>query len=213
MDKFCERKTINNKISQPVNALSAISLLIVAILVIVTKNTIVLTPLFKKLFAITLSFMAITTFLAHKNPTNKFLGRLDIYSMIIFVNFIILANITIIRKISDKQLLLLFLALTILSTILFKYLNLSIFIILMLILIVSFTSIIFSNKLIKKDIYIYTSGIVFLVALIVWKYSKTGQKLCNPSSLIQGHAIWHILCAISIFLMLKFYQSIEFMSE
>jgi hypothetical protein len=209
MENFCEKRIINGKLSQPINTLSSFSFIIIAILILITKNTVILTPLFKKLFVITLSFMALSTILAHQNPSNKFLGHLDMYSMVVFVIFIILSNIAVIKKFSDKQLLNWFLFLTVLSTILFKYLNLSVFIILMFILVISFASIMFNNKFTKKNIYIYTSGIIFLFALIIWKYSKTGQRFCNPYSIIQGHAIWHILCAISIFFILKFYQSIH----
>lgn len=37
----------------------------------------------------------------------------------------------------------------------------------------------------------------FGVAYAVWLPSRTGGAFCNPDSLIQGHAIWHLLCAAS----------------
>jgi len=33
----------------------------------------------------------------------------------------------------------------------------------------------------------------FAVALLVWRLSWTGAPLCDPASLLQGHAVWHIL--------------------
>jgi hypothetical protein len=36
----------------------------------------------------------------------------------------------------------------------------------------------------------------FAVALVIWSLSQTGRPLCNPDSLIQGHAIWHIMSAV-----------------
>jgi dihydroceramidase len=33
----------------------------------------------------------------------------------------------------------------------------------------------------------------FALALLVWRLSWTGAPLCDPSSLLQGHALWHIL--------------------
>ncbi len=35
----------------------------------------------------------------------------------------------------------------------------------------------------------------FLVAVTIWALSDTGRPLCNPNSLWQGHAAWHLLSA------------------
>jgi hypothetical protein len=35
----------------------------------------------------------------------------------------------------------------------------------------------------------------FLLAFAIWIPSLTGGVLCNPDSLFQGHAAWHLLCA------------------
>jgi hypothetical protein len=35
----------------------------------------------------------------------------------------------------------------------------------------------------------------FLVAYAVWIPSQTGGPLCDPDSWLQGHALWHLLCA------------------
>lgn len=35
----------------------------------------------------------------------------------------------------------------------------------------------------------------FLLAFVAWRLSLTGAPLCDPSSLLQGHALWHLLCA------------------
>mmetsp|Transcript_17022 Transcript_17022/g.26349 ORF Transcript_17022/g.26349 Transcript_17022/m.26349 type:complete len:337 (+) Transcript_17022:340-1350(+) len=36
------------------------------------------------------------------------------------------------------------------------------------------------------------------LAIIIWIPSKTGGPLCDPDSLFQGHAVWHVLCAIAL---------------
>lgn len=46
----------------------------------------------------------------------------------------------------------------------------------------------------------------FVLALVVWSLSQTAAPLCDPNSLLQGHAIWHLLCAVAtwfIFLYLR----------
>lgn len=35
----------------------------------------------------------------------------------------------------------------------------------------------------------------FSLAVIIWTKSATGKSLCNPDSLLQGHAAWHLLSA------------------
>jgi hypothetical protein len=36
---------------------------------------------------------------------------------------------------------------------------------------------------------------LFVVAFSIWLPSRTGGPLCDPDSLLQGHALWHLLCA------------------
>ncbi len=48
------------------------------------------------------------------------------------------------------------------------------------------------------------------VAFFVWNISRTEDSWwCNPDSLLQGHALWHILCALSAFFGFLFYRSEE----
>ena len=38
------------------------------------------------------------------------------------------------------------------------------------------------------------AGLVsFGIATIIWALSATGRPLCDPNSLLQGHAVWHLL--------------------
>ncbi|NIM94240.1 MAG: hypothetical protein GTO18_11085 [Anaerolineales bacterium] len=39
--------------------------------------------------------------------------------------------------------------------------------------------------------------ISFGAAFIIWLLSNTGGVLCNPDSWLQGHAVWHLLAAVS----------------
>ena len=48
---------------------------------------------------------------------------------------------------------------------------------------------------------------VFLVALLIWRLSHTGGLLCFPESVFQGHAVWHLLCAVSTAAIYVYYQS------
>jgi hypothetical protein len=40
----------------------------------------------------------------------------------------------------------------------------------------------------------------FLLAFSIWIPSRTGGPWCAPDSLVQGHAVWHLLCALATWL-------------
>ena len=45
----------------------------------------------------------------------------------------------------------------------------------------------------------------FVLAFVAWRLSLTGAPLCAPESLIQGHALWHLLCAVATFYLFMAY--------
>ena len=45
------------------------------------------------------------------------------------------------------------------------------------------------------------------VAFVVWNLSKNGAPLCDPHSLLQGHAAWHLLCAVSAYCLYRYWNS------
>lgn len=52
------------------------------------------------------------------------------------------------------------------------------------------------------------AAILFLLlAFLIWNISQTGSSLCNPYSPVQGHAVWHILDAVSTFCLFRYYVS------
>ena len=44
-----------------------------------------------------------------------------------------------------------------------------------------------------------------LVAFTIWLLSNAGW--CDPASLLQGHAAWHLLCAVAAYFLFRFYES------
>jgi len=55
--------------------------------------------------------------------------------------------------------------------------------------------------------YAYASLASILVAFAIWNATKV--RLCDPHSLVQGHAIWHILCAVAAYFLYRYYASEE----
>ncbi len=67
------------------------------------------------------------------------------------------------------------------------------------------------NTYVRKMEHLKMWGVVslgaLLLALAIWNVSQTGQRFCDPQSLIQGHAIWHLLDALSVYGLFRFYVS------
>jgi hypothetical protein len=55
--------------------------------------------------------------------------------------------------------------------------------------------------------YAYVSLASILTAFAIWNASK--RWLCDPQSLVQGHAIWHLLGAVSAYFLYRYYASEE----
>jgi hypothetical protein len=45
------------------------------------------------------------------------------------------------------------------------------------------------------------------LAFTVWNLSKDGAPLCRPASLLQGHAFWHVMCAVAAYCLYRFWAS------
>jgi hypothetical protein len=45
------------------------------------------------------------------------------------------------------------------------------------------------------------------VAFTIWNLSKDGRPLCHPHSLLQGHALWHLLCAAAAYCLYRYWAS------
>jgi hypothetical protein len=56
---------------------------------------------------------------------------------------------------------------------------------------------------------VFRHGVValasMLVAFTIWLLSNAGW--CDPGSLVQGHAAWHLLCAVSAYWLFRMYES------
>lgn len=55
--------------------------------------------------------------------------------------------------------------------------------------------------------YGFLSAGAIIAAFLVWNLSLTGCALCDPHSAIQGHGLWHVLCAVSLCFLFRYYVS------
>lgn len=51
------------------------------------------------------------------------------------------------------------------------------------------------------------SVVTLLVAFAIWNTGKDGGVLCDPHSLLQPHAVWHLLDAVAAWLLFRYYAS------
>jgi len=55
--------------------------------------------------------------------------------------------------------------------------------------------------------WILAAAGILLLAFAVWSTAKDGSPLCWPGSVYQGHAVWHLLGAVSAYCLFRFYAS------
>ncbi len=66
---------------------------------------------------------------------------------------------------------------------------------------------IYVSKRNHQNRWAYFALAALLVSFAIWNVSQTGDSLCNPDSLLQGHAIWHLGDALSTFFLFRYYVS------
>ena len=55
--------------------------------------------------------------------------------------------------------------------------------------------------------WLLAAGGLIALAFAIWTQAKTGSRWCHPHSLVQGHAIWHLLCAGSAYALYRAYAA------
>jgi hypothetical protein len=65
----------------------------------------------------------------------------------------------------------------------------------------------FVRKVKHSKVWVLGSFASLIAAFLIWNVTMTGTSLCDPYSPLQGHAIWHILDAVSTFFLFRYYVS------
>jgi len=63
------------------------------------------------------------------------------------------------------------------------------------------------KKLEQEKKYGWLSFASLISAFIIWNLWKNDSYMCDPQSLIQGHAIWHLLDALAAYFLFRYYAS------
>jgi hypothetical protein len=57
--------------------------------------------------------------------------------------------------------------------------------------------VVFAATVRPRSRWLVAAAASFAAAFAIWLPSQNGCALCAPSSLVQGHAVWHVLCAVA----------------
>ncbi|MDP6534412.1 MAG: ceramidase domain-containing protein [Candidatus Poseidoniia archaeon] len=55
--------------------------------------------------------------------------------------------------------------------------------------------------------YFWCGSAAYLLASFIWRASQKGSSICEPDSLLQGHALWHILGAVAMFCFYRYFRT------
>lgn len=66
---------------------------------------------------------------------------------------------------------------------------------------------IYIRKLTHCNGWLFGSLVTFIIAYSIWHLFEAGGPLCHPYASIQGHALWQILCALSLYFLFRYYVS------
>lgn len=58
-----------------------------------------------------------------------------------------------------------------------------------------------------EDRWMLYTGALFLSAFGIWNLSLEGRPFYYPDTVLQGHAVWHILCAVAAWTIYRYYRS------
>lgn len=232
---FCEMNRYDQLIVQPSNTWSNIGFIIVGLIFIgiarndhhyserhSVKNLLAKYPGFSALIGLSALYMGIGSFLFHATLTRVFqkLDQTGMYFLVIsFLAYTLFKLFPVIKfrgklHASNKffitcavilQLLFFFYLWKLPLNIVFPSMTTAVFLLNFFII-----------KRMKKNIglvgLLKASVITLLISSSVWILDIT-DKLCSPTSIWQGHSLWHILNAMSIFLAYLYYRSEIFQNE
>jgi len=126
-------------------------------------------------------------------------GKLDMASMILSFGFWLTYNVTRVFGLARTQFVALFVGLTavlLVPRVVFNVLGFEIFAGLAGAVLLSEILVARSPVRIQRS-WLWVSLVLYPPALGVWCISLSGQLLCAPASLLQGHALWHVITALS----------------
>jgi hypothetical protein len=169
------------------------------------------TVLYPLMYASIVTFLCPGSMAMHASTTS-WGGKVDVFSMHLWVAFALVYGLGRLLTLSTRSLLAGYLVLVLgLGGSLFLPISGSLVfgIVLASYALVEAAIFLKPQALVADRRWLIAAAILFLVAFAIWIPSRTGGPLCDPQSLLQGHAIWHLLDALALGCLYVFYRSEE----
>lgn len=204
--KWCEAST-SGVFAEPINTLSNLAYILAAMALIKYFSDKAKGP--HQYFVGAILFLGIGSFIYHMTYSFvfqifDFLGMFIIFSMMIGLNLIRAKRLTI-RQF--KSFFFTVLSINVGLFALFSALKIPVQTIIVALVVGTIVSEFLARKSQKTaDQGYFSLALVSLVLAAAATALDVTRIACSPDSLIQGHSIWHLFTAISLFLMAKFYQ-------
>lgn len=194
-------------VRQPASTLSALTPIVFGAAILFwldlargsTANPMAFRSTYSMLYGFLVIFLGIGSIYFHGSLT-RIGGFVDNFSMLLYITFLIVYNLFRVRMIDTRPIyfvVLLFLLNSILAIPVYVIddLGTALFAALVIVYIVIEVWIIATapGGVRRKPVWFIVSVAAFAVAMIVWRLSWTGGAWCDPDSLLQGHALWHVL--------------------
>ena len=209
---FCEMPRIGNLVLQPANGWSSLGFVFAGLLMIVLARASdwesAMTPVAATAFGVTAIIVGLGSVLLHATLTlwGQFF---DVLGMYLVGSFLLVSGMSRWLRIPDRSAIafyVLLCAALVVMLIVQPELRRWLFAVVLILAIV--VELVFARPR-RPGVLLrfYLLGIlVNAVAFAIWNLDQHGIA-CMPSSLIQGHAAWHLLGAVSIWLTFSYYRS------
>lgn len=217
---FCETPR-SGLVAQRANTFSNLGFIVVGLgIAVVTdrqrrnrpkrRNLLTRTELYPTVFAVVTVLLGPGSMFMHASLT-RWGGLVDVASMYLFAGFLVAYNVTRLRTLSPSAFLLIFISLVTLLVGAQGTVGLPVEVTFGLLLTTSVAIDWWLSRhrpQVTIDRRLMVVAIVsFLTAFAIWVPSLTGGPFCDPESWIQGHAIWHLLCALAAGAVFLYYRS------
>lgn len=209
---FCELPRIGALVLQPANSWSSFGYVLIGFLMIVVAGghdgSSAMPPLAARTLGLTAIAVGLGSALMHATLTlwGQFL---DVLGMYLVGSFLFVRALARWRSIPDGRAIALYVALCVLLTaVLITLPEVRRWLFAVLLILAILVEVVFARPLRPGARFAYYLGgiLATATAFAIWILDQQGV-VCAPHSLLQGHAVWHALGAVSLWLSFSYYRS------
>lgn len=227
--KFCEMNRMDELIRQPANTWSNLGFFLVGLFTLTlgihdlkyaerkqSDNFLVRYPIFSIMFGASAIYLFVSSFFYHASLT-EFFQKLDQTSMcsvavmvLVFNLYKIFPLVRVNGKYKSSHALMIAFGMGVnylIYTSLYKInINLLFPMLVGIVFLTSCYYLLFVSKEHYFTNYMWAAFAILILSGSIWILDRT-NTVCNPTSIFQGHALWHILNAVSILFIYLYYRS------